>query len=104
MFSRLVRPVDLAVLDHPGVRLITFDRPGYGGTDPLAGATVTERAGDAIAVLDANGVARARSSAGQTACRTHSLSRRSHRIASSPSMPSMPWRLRSSTASNPTTR
>jgi pimeloyl-ACP methyl ester carboxylesterase len=60
MFSRLVRPVDLAVLDDAEVRLITFDRPGYGGTDPLPGATVTERAGDAIAVLDAEGVARAR--------------------------------------------
>lgn len=58
MFSRLLRPVDLTVLGN--VRLLTFDRPGYGGTDPLPGATVAERAADGVTVLDACGVSSCR--------------------------------------------
>ncbi len=41
-----------------GVRLITFDRPGYGGSDPVAAPTVLGFAGDALALADALGVDR----------------------------------------------
>jgi pimeloyl-ACP methyl ester carboxylesterase len=43
-----------------GVRLLTLDRPGYGGSDPLPGGqapTMTGAADDAAAVLDDLGIA-----------------------------------------------
>lgn len=46
---------DPAVTAAHGVRLISLDRPGYGGSDPVADAfaTVDSAADDAAAVLDA---------------------------------------------------
>ena len=40
------------------VRLITFDRPGYGTSDPAPGRTVLTTAADAVALLDALAVER----------------------------------------------
>ena len=50
---------DPAATAAAGVRLIMFDRPGYGGSDPLADGTiptVTRFADDAAAVLDELGI------------------------------------------------
>lgn len=47
---------DPAVTEAAGIRLVTFDRAGYGGSTPLAGSTVptiTGHAADAALVLDA---------------------------------------------------
>jgi pimeloyl-ACP methyl ester carboxylesterase len=46
-----------AVLDRFGVRLVSWDRPGYGGSDPLAGDRVA-RISDALAVADHLGIDR----------------------------------------------
>ncbi len=56
--SRLFDP-DPAATAEAGVRLITLDRPGYGGSDRLAGGsapTVPRFAADCAAVLDQLGV------------------------------------------------
>jgi pimeloyl-ACP methyl ester carboxylesterase len=42
-----------------GIRLISYDRPGCGGSDRMAGRTVADSASDARAVLDAVGVEQA---------------------------------------------
>jgi pimeloyl-ACP methyl ester carboxylesterase len=41
-----------------GLRLIGFDRPGYGGSDRHRGRTVADVAGDVAAILDALGLER----------------------------------------------
>ncbi|WP_112246352.1 alpha/beta fold hydrolase [Kribbella monticola] len=41
-----------------GVRWISFDRPGYGGSSPAPGRTMASVAGDAAAVADELGIAR----------------------------------------------
>jgi pimeloyl-ACP methyl ester carboxylesterase len=41
-----------------GVRLITFDRPGFGGSDRREGRTVLDTAGDVTALADGLGVDR----------------------------------------------
>ncbi|HEX6489528.1 MAG TPA: alpha/beta hydrolase [Candidatus Dormibacteraeota bacterium] len=41
-----------------GVRLIRYDRPGYGGSDPKPGRLISDSASDLEAVADAVGVAR----------------------------------------------
>jgi pimeloyl-ACP methyl ester carboxylesterase len=41
-----------------GLRLITYDRPGYGGSTPHPERSVADAAGDVAAVLDALGVER----------------------------------------------
>jgi pimeloyl-ACP methyl ester carboxylesterase len=46
------------VLYHLGVRLITFDRPGYGDSDRLPGRTVSAVAGDVRHIADALGIGR----------------------------------------------
>jgi pimeloyl-ACP methyl ester carboxylesterase len=55
--SRLFDP-DPAATAAAGVRLITIDRPGYGGTDPLAAPTRADAAADVVAVADALGLDR----------------------------------------------
>jgi len=42
-----------AVLHRLGVRLISFDRPGYGGSDRLPGRRVADVAADVLAIADA---------------------------------------------------
>ena len=41
-----------------GLRLIAYDRPGYGGSTPSPGRSVADAAGDVAAILDALGVER----------------------------------------------
>jgi pimeloyl-ACP methyl ester carboxylesterase len=41
-----------------GIRLIAFDRPGYGGSDRLPGRTVADAATDVVAIADALGLER----------------------------------------------
>ena len=41
-----------------GIRLLAYDRPGYGGSDPHPGRTVADAAGDVAAIADALGVDR----------------------------------------------
>jgi pimeloyl-ACP methyl ester carboxylesterase len=49
--SRLFHPGDVA-----GVRLLTFDRPGYGGSTPHDDRTLRDTAADACALLDQLGI------------------------------------------------
>jgi pimeloyl-ACP methyl ester carboxylesterase len=41
-----------------GIRLLAYDRPGYGGSDPHHGRTVADAAGDVAAITDALGIDR----------------------------------------------
>jgi len=41
-----------------GLRLLAYDRPGYGGSTPHPGRTVADAAGDVAAILDALGAER----------------------------------------------
>ena len=41
-----------------GIRLLAYDRPGYGGSDPDPGRTVADAAGDVAAIADALGIDR----------------------------------------------
>jgi pimeloyl-ACP methyl ester carboxylesterase len=53
--SRLsARPTD-EELDQLGVCLITYDRPGYGGSDPYPGRSVAHAANDVRAIADSFG-------------------------------------------------
>jgi pimeloyl-ACP methyl ester carboxylesterase len=55
--SRLFAPPsDVAVA--LGVRLITFDRPGYGGSDRREGGALLDTAGDVAALVDSLGIDR----------------------------------------------
>jgi pimeloyl-ACP methyl ester carboxylesterase len=54
--SRLGPHPRSSVLHRLGVRLISFDRPGYGESDRLAGRQVADAAGDVRAIADAYGV------------------------------------------------
>lgn len=53
--SRGFRPRD-AETRAAGVRLITFDRPGYGESDPVDGASVLDAGRDALLLADALGL------------------------------------------------
>jgi pimeloyl-ACP methyl ester carboxylesterase len=55
--SRLLCP-DRSATVAAGVRLIGFDRPGYGGSDPKPGRTIADGADDVGAVADALGIDR----------------------------------------------
>jgi pimeloyl-ACP methyl ester carboxylesterase len=48
----------LAAADRLGIRFVSFDRPGYGGSTPAPGRTMASTAGDAGAVADSLGVDR----------------------------------------------
>lgn len=56
---RLGRQTELEQLAADGIRQITYDRPGYGLSDPQPGRTVADAVADVRAVLDAAGVERA---------------------------------------------
>lgn len=49
----------VGVVTALAIRLITYDRPGCGGSDRVAGRKVADSAGDARAILDAVGIERA---------------------------------------------
>ena len=55
---RLGRQTEIGQLAEAGVRQITYDRPGYGLSDPHPGRTVADAVEDVRALLDAAGVAR----------------------------------------------
>ena len=44
--------------DALGLRLLSYDRPGYGGSSPRTGRSVADVTEDVVAILDALGVAR----------------------------------------------
>jgi pimeloyl-ACP methyl ester carboxylesterase len=56
--SRVMHPDLLALLDTAGVRLLTPDRPGFGGSDPCPGRRLEDWPADAAALLDALGLDR----------------------------------------------
>jgi pimeloyl-ACP methyl ester carboxylesterase len=56
--SRLLEPTDVARATRRGIRLISYDRPGYGGSDRLPGRNVADCAADVRAVADALGIRR----------------------------------------------
>ena len=47
-----------AAADANGLRWVSYDRPGYGGSDPDDGRTVASAAADVAAVADALGIGR----------------------------------------------
>jgi pimeloyl-ACP methyl ester carboxylesterase len=49
---------ELESAEERGLRLIAYDRPGYGGSTPAPGRRVVDAAADVAAILDALGVAR----------------------------------------------
>jgi pimeloyl-ACP methyl ester carboxylesterase len=51
------RPL-FALSDQLGVRWISHDRPGYGGSTPMLGRTVASAATDVVAIADALGIGR----------------------------------------------
>ena len=54
--GRLDRHPDESVYVAAGMRAITYDRPGYGGSDRLPGRTVVDCVGDVLAIADALGI------------------------------------------------
>jgi pimeloyl-ACP methyl ester carboxylesterase len=56
--SRLARHWDETVFVEAGARLITYDRPGYGGSDRHAGRRVVDCVADVVAIADALGLDR----------------------------------------------
>jgi pimeloyl-ACP methyl ester carboxylesterase len=55
---RLGRQTELEQLAAEGIRQITYDRPGYGLSDPQPGRTVADAVSDVEVLLDAAGVER----------------------------------------------
>lgn len=55
---RLNRHPDAALVRSTGARVISYDRPGYGGSDRHRGRTVADAAGDVAAIADRLGIAR----------------------------------------------
>jgi pimeloyl-ACP methyl ester carboxylesterase len=56
--SRLQAPPDVSLLDRTGIRLITYDRPGYGASTRHKGRRVVDAAVDVATVADAFAVQR----------------------------------------------
>jgi pimeloyl-ACP methyl ester carboxylesterase len=57
--SRLDRHPDAAaIMAELGLRIITYDRPGYGESDPHPGRRVVDAAGDVAAIADELGIER----------------------------------------------
>lgn len=56
--SRLSRNHDESIYLRAGVRLITYDRPGYGGSDRQPGRATVDCVEDVAAIADALGIAR----------------------------------------------
>ena len=77
-----------------GIRLIAYDRPGYGGSDRHAGRAVADVAADVEAIADALGLDRILARAAPAAARTRSPARPCSAIG---------WRPRQRSASSPPT-
>jgi pimeloyl-ACP methyl ester carboxylesterase len=56
--SRLSRQTELPQLEAAGIRQISYDRPGYGLSDPMPGRSVADAVRDVAALLDEAGVDR----------------------------------------------
>ena len=56
--SRLGRHYDESVYAEAGARVITYDRPGYGGSDRHRGRRVVDCVGDVAAIADTLGIER----------------------------------------------
>jgi pimeloyl-ACP methyl ester carboxylesterase len=56
--SRLLDPADVIRARTKGIRLIGYDRPGYGGSDRLQGRNVADCASDVRAIAEALGIDR----------------------------------------------
>jgi pimeloyl-ACP methyl ester carboxylesterase len=56
--SRLARHPDPELYARHGVRVVAYDRPGYGGSDPLRGRSVADAAADVAALADELGFER----------------------------------------------
>ena len=56
--SRRNRHPDPAFYDRQGIRMITYDRPGYGESDPQPGRAVVDAVADTRALADALGLER----------------------------------------------
>jgi pimeloyl-ACP methyl ester carboxylesterase len=56
--SRLSRQTELDQLVSAGIRQLSYDRPGYGLSDPHPGRRVVDAVADVTAILDAAGVDR----------------------------------------------
>ena len=54
--SRLSRHPDPSLYERHGVRMIAYDRPGYGLSDPNPGRSVADAAADIAAIADALGL------------------------------------------------
>jgi len=55
---RLTRYPNAELVRSAGVRMITHDRPGYGGSDRHRGRTVADAAGDVARIADSLGIGR----------------------------------------------
>jgi pimeloyl-ACP methyl ester carboxylesterase len=55
---RLLRHPDEELIRSTGARLITYDRPGYGGSDRHRGLIMADTAGDVAAIADRLGIGR----------------------------------------------
>jgi pimeloyl-ACP methyl ester carboxylesterase len=56
--SRFARPPDPEIYKRHGVRIIAYDRPGYGGSHPHRGRAVADAAADVAAIGDELGLER----------------------------------------------
>lgn len=56
--SRLIFPLHDKAARRAGVRLVSYDRPGYGGSTPRPGRTVADSADDVRAIADELGLGR----------------------------------------------
>jgi len=56
--SRLLYPPIVADAERKGIRLISYDRPGYGGSTPHPGRTVGDAARDIATIADQLGIDR----------------------------------------------
>ena len=56
--SRVLDETSRRDAEERGIRLITYDRPGYGGSTPLPGRTVADGAADVRAIAEALGLER----------------------------------------------
>jgi pimeloyl-ACP methyl ester carboxylesterase len=54
--SRLLYEPDVELAERQGVRLISYDRPGYGGSTPLPGRTVADCTQDVRAIAQELGI------------------------------------------------
>ncbi|MEO7060286.1 MAG: alpha/beta fold hydrolase [Lapillicoccus sp.] len=79
--SRLSRHPDDEAVRDAGIRLITYNRPGYGGSDRAAGRRVADCVADVEAVVDALGLPMFTVTELLAVARTSSLSRPGCRTA-----------------------